>query len=137
MKAVSRILVPLDGSRLAMKGLDAAIVIAKAHGASITCVHAQHPKAHAEFVGNRASLNNADKIMEEAKARVVKHGIVFQKRVVSGDPGYGIVKVANRKDAFDMIVISSHGKSSVKSIFFGSVSNYIIHAAKVPVLVIK
>jgi nucleotide-binding universal stress UspA family protein len=36
-----------------------------------------------------------------------------------------------------MIVMGSRGRSSAKEMFFGSVSNYVVHASKIPVLIVK
>ena len=54
-----------------------------------------------------------------------------------GNIGYNIVKTAHSKENYDMIVIGSRGRGSVKEMFFGSTSNYVIHTAKIPVLVVK
>jgi nucleotide-binding universal stress UspA family protein len=54
-----------------------------------------------------------------------------------GDIGYNIVKFAHGKEKFDMIVMGSRGRSSTKEVFFGSVSNYVIHTSKIPVLIVK
>ncbi|MEO2220658.1 MAG: universal stress protein, partial [Nitrosopumilus sp.] len=38
---------------------------------------------------------------------------------------------------FDMIVMGSRGRSTTKEIFFGSVSNYVVHTSKIPVVIVK
>jgi len=38
---------------------------------------------------------------------------------------------------FDLIVIGSRGMGSAKEIFLGSVSNYVLHKSKKPVLIVK
>ncbi len=44
--------------------------------------------------------------MEEAKHRATKHGIIFRSKIMRGNVGYNIVKVAhNKKDKFDLIVM--------------------------------
>ncbi len=54
----------------------------------------------------------------------------------NGDEEERIVDVAEKKN-FDLIVIGSRGIDSVKEAFLGSVSHYITHRSKVPVLIIK
>jgi len=75
--------------------------------------------------------------MEKAKLCAAQNGIVFKSKIMSGNIGFNIVKLAhNPKEKFDLIVIGSCGRSSVEEMFFGSVSNYVIHASKSPVLVL-
>ena len=75
--------------------------------------------------------------MGDAKTLVEKNGIKFKERLMRGDIGYNIVKFAHGKEKFDMIVMGSRGRSSTKEVFFGSVSNYVIHTSKIPVLIVK
>ena len=140
-KKISKILVPLDGSKNSQRGLEMAITLARSCGATITGVFSIHAPPHSEFRGVGSvekSLNReVKKIMEESKLLAAKNGIVFKDKLMQGDIGYNIVKLAQGKENFDMIVIGSRGRSSAKEMFFGSVSNYVIHTAKIPVVVVK
>ena len=140
-RQISKILVPLDGSKNSQRGLEMAISLARQCGATITGVFSIHAPPHSEFRGVGSvekSLNReVKKIMEESKTLAAKNGIVFKEKLMRGDIGYNIVKLAQGKEKFDMIVIGSRGRSSAKELFVGSVSNYVIHTAKIPVLVVK
>ncbi|MBA4438879.1 MAG: universal stress protein [Nitrosopumilaceae archaeon] len=140
-KTISKILVPLDGSKNSQRGLEMAISLARQCGATLTGVFSINAPPHSEFRGVGSvekSLNReVKKIMEESKTLAAKNGIVFKEKMMQGDIGYNIVKLAQGKENFDMIVIGSRGRSSAKELFFGSVSNYVIHTAKIPVLVVK
>ena len=140
-KKISKILVPLDGSKNSQRGLEMAITLARSCGATITGVFSIHAPPHSEFRGVGSvekSLNReVKKIMEESKLLAAKNGVVFKDKLMQGDIGYNIVKLAQGKENFDMIVIGSRGRSSAKEMFFGSVSNYVIHTAKIPVVVVK
>lgn len=118
-----------------------AIALARQCGATITGVFSIHAPPHSEFRGIGSVENSLNqevkKIMEESKVLAAKNGIVFKEKVMRGDIGYNIIKIAQGKEKFDMIVIGSRGRSSAKELFFGSVSNYVIHTAKIPVLVVK
>ncbi len=140
-KKISKILVPLDGSKNSFRGLEMAITLARQCGATITGAYSIHAPPHSEFSGVGSvekSLNReVKKIMENAKTLAAQNGIVFKEKMLRGDIGYNIIKLAQGKDKFDMIVIGSRGRSSAKEMFFGSVSNYVIHTAKIPVVVVK
>ena len=140
-KNISKILVPLDGSKNSHRGLETAITLARQCGAIITGVYSIHAPPHSEFrgVGSVEKSHNAEvkKIMNSAKLLAAKNGIVFKEKILNGDVGYNIVKLAHGKGKFDMIVLGSRGRSSAKQMFFGSVSNYVIHASKIPVVIVK
>jgi len=133
--------VPLDGSKNSFRGLETAIVLARNCGAIITGVYSIYTPPHSEFRGVGSvekSLNKeVKKFMEDAKVLAAQNGIVFKEKMTKGDVGYNIIKLAHGKDNFDMIVIGSRGRSSAKEMFFGSVSNYVIHASKIPVVIVK
>lgn len=137
---IKKILVPLDGSRNSIKGLDNAIYLARQCQATITGIYVL-PRVpvrsyRAIQYPEKELLKDADKNMEYAKKHSAQNGIIFQKKISFGDPGYTITKYAKDKK-FDIIVIGARGRGSIKEIFFGSVSNYVLHKANMPVLIIK
>jgi nucleotide-binding universal stress UspA family protein len=141
-KKVTKILVPLDGSKNSQRGLEMAISVARQFGATITGVYSIYAPPHTEFRGVGSvedSLNEeVKKIMDNAKILAAQNGIVFKERLMRGDIGYNIIKLAhNKKEKFNLIVIGNRGRGSLKEMFFGSVSNYVIHASKIPVLLVK
>ncbi|MDH3204133.1 MAG: universal stress protein [Nitrosopumilus sp.] len=137
-----KILIPLDGSKNSIRGLDMAIHIARqSHGTlvalavkSVPGIYAIHPLGFLDF----NSMSEVKKFLNEAKVRAAKSGIQLTTKALSGDPGYDIARFANnRKNGIDMVVIGARGRSSAKEIFLGSVSNYVLHKSKKPVLVVK
>jgi len=109
--------------------------------ATITGIHSIHAPPHSEFRGvgsvEEAYNINMKKFIEQAKTLAAKNGIVFTDKIVQGEIGYNIIKMAHGRSKFDMIVIGSRGRSSTKEMFFGSVSNYVIHTSKIPVVIVK
>jgi nucleotide-binding universal stress UspA family protein len=140
-KKILKILVPLDGSKNSTRGLETAITLARSCGATITGIYSIYSPPHSDFrvvVYVEKALNvKVKKFMEEAKNLAAKNGIVFNEKIARGEIGYNIIKLAHGKGNFDMIVIGSRGRSSTKEMFFGSVSNYVIHTSKIPVVVVK
>ena len=140
-KKISKILVPIDGSKNSIRGLETAITLARSCGATITGIYSIYAPPHSEFRGVGSvekSLNvQVKKFMEEAKVLAAKNGIVFNEKIARGEIGYNIIKLAHGRGNFDMIVMGSRGRSSTKEMFFGSVSNYVIHTSKIPVVIVK
>ncbi|MFQ5497397.1 MAG: universal stress protein [Nitrosopumilus sp.] len=140
-KKISKILVPLDGSKNSERGLEMAITLARQSGAIITGVFSIYAPPHSEFRGvasvEKALNKEVKKILENAKILAAQNGIVFKEKIMRGESGYNIIKLAHGKEHFDMIVIGSRGRSSAKEIFFGSTSNYVIHTSKIPVVIVK
>ena len=137
-----KILVPLDGSKNSIRGLDMAIHIARqSHGTivaltvkSVPGIYAIHPLGFLDF----DSMTEIKKMLDEAKTRAAKKGIKLTTKALSGDPGYDIARfVNNKKNGIDLVVIGARGRSAAKEIFLGSVSNYVLHKSKKPVLVVK
>lgn len=140
-KRINKILVPLDGSKNSHRGLEMAIGIARQCEATLTGLISIETPPYSEFKGvgsvSKAVSKEAKKIMENAKTLAAKNGIVFKSKIMHGNVGYNIVKTSQSKENYDMIIIGSRGRGSVKEMFFGSTSNYVIHTAKIPVLVVK
>lgn len=137
-----KILVPLDGSKNSIRGLDMAIHIARQSQGIITAlsiksvpgIYAIHPLGFLDF----NSMSEIKKTLDEAKIRAAKKGIQLTGKAIAGDPGYDIAKFANnKKNGIDLVVIGARGRSSAKELFLGSVSNYVLHKSKKPVLIVK
>ncbi|MCS5527984.1 MAG: universal stress protein [Nitrosopumilus sp.] len=140
-KKITKILVPLDGSKNSRRGLETAITLARSCGATITGIYSIYAPPHSEFKGvgsvEKAFNVKIKKWMDEAKTLAAQNGIVFTNKIVRGEIGYNIIKAAHGKTKFDMIVMGSRGRSTTKEIFFGSVSNYVVHTSKIPVVIVK
>ncbi len=136
---IKKILVPLDGSKNSYRGLDAAIYQAQKNDSVITGINVV-PKIPERFKNNPPYSPEGEKeavnIMKESKKRSSKNDVKFQEKIIHGSAGSDIVKFAEDNN-FDLIAIGARGLGSVKEAFLGSVSHYIVHKSKVPVLIIK
>ncbi|MDC8452723.1 MAG: universal stress protein [Candidatus Nitrosotalea sp.] len=140
-KSIKRILVPLNGPKYSMEGLHEAIIFAKQIGAKITglCVipltpPVAMPGLHAPF--ESYMIDEAAKFMAEATKIASRNGVNFQGKLIYGEASTEIAKFSNDKK-FDLVVIGSSGRSELRDLLLGSISNTIIHRSQVPVLVIK
>jgi nucleotide-binding universal stress UspA family protein len=140
MQNIKKILVPIDGSKNSMRGLDEAIYLARQCHATITGLYViplTKPVTDSQISYlEKYLLNNASKFMSKAKIRAAQNGIIFDDDIIYGDEGPKIINYANSK-SYDVIVIGSRGMGSIKETFLGSTSNYVLHKAKIPVLIVK
>ena len=83
------------------------------------------------------SLKTVQMMMDAAKTKAGRHGVQFNYKIIKGaDPGYDILRYSkNHKN--DLIVIGARGFGAMKETFLGSVSNYVLHKSKIPVLIVK
>jgi nucleotide-binding universal stress UspA family protein len=137
-----KILVPLDGSKNSLRGLDMAIHLARQSQGTIIAlavktvpgISAIHPLGFLDF----NSMKEVKKLLADAKLRAAKKGIMLTGKAIAGDPGYDIARFANNaKNKIDLVVVGARGRGSAKEIFLGSVSNYVLHKSKKPVMVVK
>ena len=83
-KKISKILVPLDGSKNSIRGLETAITLARSCGATITGIYSIYAPPHSEFRGVGSvekSLNvQVKKFMDEAKFWLLKMALYLPKK---------------------------------------------------------
>ncbi len=84
-----------------------------------------------------------DKLMKEAESKIepIKKelediGFKVKDLIVVGVPHKEIVKVAEEEQV-DIIIMGSHGKTNLKEILLGSVTENVIKKSKKPVLIVK
>ena len=139
---MGKILVPIDGSPNSIRGLEKAIEFARNGNSSITLLHIAtlppvHVLGHSKDKVKISLAKKAQKFIQDAEDRCTNQNISFTTKIIYGyDPAYDIEQFT-KKYKHDMIVIGAKGKSTLKRIFLGSVSSYIVQTSKIPVTVIK
>jgi nucleotide-binding universal stress UspA family protein len=137
---IKKILVPIDGSKNSLRGLDEAIYFARQCQATITGIHVI--KVPPGIVLNKkrlesGSIKSVELLMDAAKTKAARHGVELNYKIIKGaDPGYDIIRFS-KKHRNDLIVIGARGLGVIKEAFLGSVSNYVLHKSKIPVLIVK
>jgi nucleotide-binding universal stress UspA family protein len=140
--APKKILAPLDGSENSFRALDVAIFLATKSDASLALLYSVSvfPSIEVQTIDPiKCQIEErkfAESVLKKAEAICAKNGITPSKITANGTPGYMIVKyIKNNK--VDLVVLGSRGRSAVREVFLGSVSNYVLHKSSAPVLVVK
>lgn len=141
MAPLKSILVPIDGSKSSLKGLELAIKIAKPSNAKITGINVIRYSLGFSFPVSsevrKQHRKSAEQIVEEAKKKVKKNNVNFVGKIIQGESiGREITNYASLKN-IDLIVIGSKGPEPRHEIFLGSVANYVLHKSKIPITIVK
>ena len=72
----------------------------------------------------------------EAQALLDAAGIAYEVEVAKGDPAHTIIDMSERFGC-DLIVMGARGASALRSAMMGSVSNEVLHASAVPLVIVK
>jgi len=134
------ILVPLDGSTVAEAALTPAVELARPAGAKLVLLRAAEASKRpmADLVDAQVSvMGEAQDYLASVRARVMAAGVGdVEVSAWYGPAVAAIVEAARFRDA-DLIVMSSHGRSGVARLVMGSVTETVLRATTVPVLVIR
>jgi nucleotide-binding universal stress UspA family protein len=143
---ISRILVPLDGSRLAEQGLRCAAMMARGTGAEILLfqavaipadVHERLAVAGEDPETLLAQLaSEAGGYLRELAEQLRESGLSAAYAVERGRPADAILHQAGRPDV-DQIVMATHGYSGLRRWTHGSVAERVLQSAEVPVLMVR
>jgi len=147
----SKILYPTDFSNVARKALAYISKLRKAGCGEVVILHVidereiQGIVAWSSISGNwpvnlDSELKKREKHhlaeLKKIARELEKEGCQVKTIVKEGHPAQEIIKVAAEEKA-DVIVIGSHGKSNLRGMLLGSVSESVVHKSPVPVLVVK
>jgi len=144
---VRRILLPTDFSGCANYALPYAAAIARAVDATVICVNVVEPIVPAVgYTGMAEAMPIAEmsEQMEDSAERELPdvmrcedlRGLKVEEVIGHGDAAAEIVRVADEQEV-DLIVISSHGRTGLGRIIFGSTAEAVVRHARCPVLVVK
>jgi len=141
------ILLPTDFSECGNYALSYVTSLARTFEASIICIHVIEPMVPTVgYSGMTEPLPIADisdQLEDSAERELPKiaegeecAGLEIEELIVHGEAASEIVRVA-RDRKVDLIVISSHGRTGLGRILFGSTAEAVVRHAPCPVLVVK
>lgn len=147
-----RVLVPLDGSKVGEAALPVIeqLVAKLAAGTKVevTLLGVITLLRHWVVVGEAsAPVSYTEEELKLIKQRVEdylaktgeslkKRGVVIKTMVSSGNAADEILKASDEIKA-DLIAMSTHGKSGLRRLAFGSITDKVLHGASIPVLMVR
>lgn len=144
----SRIIVPVDGSKLAEAVLPYVRVFARAFDSKVSLLQAMDLESGsfpADLIGlmSEAKAEETRKLArrtgEEYLARLEKTmGAVEVERIIgAGQPDKVIVDESGRDSATNLIAMSTHGRSGIGRWIVGSVTDKVIHSSSSSMLIVR
>lgn len=141
-----KILVPLDFSDLGSKALHSAERMAKLFNGTITPFHSYLPLNEVDggpytFGMASAAVEDFDQIEDSIRERLQEVSEAEIDKSLLSDP---LVSIGNPSQAieeesenYDMIVMTTHGRTGFSRFFLGSVSEKVLRTSKKPVLIVN
>jgi nucleotide-binding universal stress UspA family protein len=134
-----KILVATDGSKYSAVAVDKAVAFAKSYGGGLVVVsivdvptefYAEAPKAVEDMIRKAKEYTAAVKKQAEAA------GVKAETFIGEAEADEAIIKLAEEQGV-NMIVVGSHGRTGLRRLLMGSVTEKVIGNAPCPVLVVK
>lgn len=153
--SITKILVPVDGSKPSDKAAEYAIDIAKRVKANIVAVHVIHLPAYAltptpiegmpthmmtpiPMTISNEERKMAENYMNKVKKMAKRAKVKIETKIVEDQPSivHAITKIAE-KEGCDLIVMGTKGRTGIKRFLLGSVASGVVTYAPCPVLVVR
>jgi nucleotide-binding universal stress UspA family protein len=142
------ILIPTDGTEVADKAIAAGIEFARSSGAKVTlftAVPEYRPPSEADLMARRTvvslwdheriSRDNAHAILDPLAERLRAAGVECDTAYIECDRPFEAIVAAAKSHACDLILMSSHGRSGLPALWYGSETREVIAHSSVPTLV--
>lgn len=144
---LQRILLPLDGSPEAEKAVVHAGQIARMSGATVLLMRAIHLQTEPEHRGRLAGMERRNalrrqrgRMAQEYLARVQQslaaQGVSTEIHVVQQPPAHAILTTAKR-EAVNLVIMRTHGRSGLRRLVYGSVANRILRSLPCPLILLR
>jgi nucleotide-binding universal stress UspA family protein len=140
-----RMLVPLDGSKLAEVALPYAEELAGRLGYEVTLVNVRSPaedpyhpvlRSYLQSMAEKTKRNIQASLVENKRKATEVEPAVVGSGILVGHPAEGILDYADKEDV-DLIVMATHGRTGIKRWALGSIADKVVRAATHPVLLVR
>ncbi len=141
-----KILVPLDGSGWGQRSIPHAVDLARANDSELILLHVFHAPA-SEFTpeialaGQEQQIQQAREQMKQyligLRAELRGEQIQVRTHMIEGQGVARLVCDFVESEGVDLVVMSTHGRSGLSRLVFGSIASEIMQCANVPVLLVR
>lgn len=141
MEPFRRVLIPLDGSRLAEAVLPAAIAIARRCDATVTLLHVLEHNAPETVHGEQhlKDTQAAEAYLEDVVTRYDLDGVPTEQHVHE-NPEHDVARSIAAHAAelqVDLIALATHGSGGLRGFLFGSIAQQALRRTTTPVLLMR
>src|ERR1700687_92617 len=143
-QAFKRIVVPLDGSRLAEEVLPRVVTLATLEEAEISLLQVLIPQSYSQKEISDPNLPWWDKDVSLAQAylyriasRLRRNGLIVTTDIVIGENVADAIGDFASREKADVIAIATHGRGGLARLLRGSVADAIMHSGRMSMLVLK
>jgi len=145
-----RILLPIDGSDLALQAAKAGIELAQSESAEVVGLFVTTPysvpyvypgeiplafPSKTEY--EKAVRREAEACLRKLADTAVAAGVTWTQAIVSSISAAPAIIAVAKKQKCDLIVIGSHGRGGFGQLLLGSVTSKVLSSCHVPVLVYR
>lgn len=141
-----KILVPLDGSGWAQRAVTHAVDLARSNESEIVLIHVFRATAHEYF--DQIALAGQDDQLNEAREQIKQYligvrselrneNVRVRTHLIEGTAVAHLLCDYVKAEGIDLIVMSTHGRTGLALMLFGSVTHALMECVDVPVLLIR
>jgi nucleotide-binding universal stress UspA family protein len=135
-----RLLVATDGSEYSRKAVDKALDLLQESRGTLTVVSVLEISPHIYAVAPEIAekkIKLPQKYVEEVKELAASRSIMAEGFVREAECADEVITDVARQQSIDLIVVGSHGRTGLKRLLMGSVTESVIAHSPCPVLVVK
>lgn len=139
-----KILVPIDGVDVENVVIEVVKDYIETHDSEVVIFNCQDVLPSVYWMNDPVAVKDvpydpktiAEDIVSKVKDSFGNLSDKIETKTEIGDPATEILNTAEAGN-FDLIVMCTHGMSATKRFLLGSVTNKVVHHAKIPVLVVR
>jgi nucleotide-binding universal stress UspA family protein len=137
--ATDNILIAIDGSTESKRAVDLAFRFHRSYGSQLTILAVADVPPHIYGISAEVAdeiIVKARKELEQVKIKSQEEDIIAELLLHEGDPSHVITDIARKRNS-NLILMGSHGRSGLKRLLMGRVTERVIGRAPCPVLVAR